>query len=625
MDFRAGTIKKTIISTFLCLCTCGAIAQTRAVDSLVFKGDSLRMAYDFEQSISVYNKVLSMLNDSTAVVDDSLLVQDINDRLLLSENGRNMAEYAYSPKVVARHCFSLDEFFLYYPLKDSSWRSTPCQLDTVSGPYAKAVYAPDNAETIYFSAPDNTGIRNIYATSLSDTVWSAPALINEELTSASDEIYPMLSADGKTLYFASKGLFGVGGYDLYVSSWDEETGDWSEPANMGFPYSSPANDFLLVGTEDGKYMIFASDRDCAADSVNVYVLEQESIPVRSAITDPLSLQALSRLEPIKGIDGVKDKSEVRSEIPENVDMRRYMDKMSEVRSLRDSIYAHEQTVAKLRDDYSLSGDSVEKSSLAEKILSAEIQLPALQERLGKSMKQLQDIEMDFLFSGVVIDPDNLLKEAEREVIGEETGYVFSKMVMGTSLKLNIEVPEPEFDYSFKVLEEAQVLRDTIIRKGIVYQIQIMSADRPVAVKRLKGLSPVFEMVSSGGRYNYRVGLFHQYKDVLPHLNTVRRLGFSSAYIVAMIDGVEKKVAVVRNREAELKAAKPIHYKVIINGELDTDALAGVRQQVGSLDMAKADSTLIVGPFESKEAADALMEFIEVMGYGQATLEQLNNE
>ena len=54
-------------------------------------------------------------------------------------------------------------------------------------------------------------------------------------------------------HFASKGLYGVGGYDLYVSELDKETGDWSIPVNMGFPYSSPYNDFLLVNSEDGKY------------------------------------------------------------------------------------------------------------------------------------------------------------------------------------------------------------------------------------------------------------------------------------------------------------------------------------------------------------------------------------
>ena len=60
----------------------------------------------------------------------------------------------------------------------------------------------------------------------------------------------------------SKGLYGMGGYDLYVSQWNSETGDWDVPVNMGFPYSSPYDDFLFINTEDGKYSIFASNRGC---------------------------------------------------------------------------------------------------------------------------------------------------------------------------------------------------------------------------------------------------------------------------------------------------------------------------------------------------------------------------
>ena len=102
------------------------------------------------------------------------------------------------------------------------------------------------------------GIRNILHSEWQDTVWSAPALLNEHMTSASDEIYPMLSPDGSKMYFSSVGLYGVGGYDIYVSERDSDTGDWSMPVNMGFPYSSPADDFLFMNTPDGEYSLFSS-------------------------------------------------------------------------------------------------------------------------------------------------------------------------------------------------------------------------------------------------------------------------------------------------------------------------------------------------------------------------------
>ena len=548
----------------------------------------------------------------------------ISDLILLSENGKSMTGFVYKPNVVARHMFSKDDFFLYYPLKDRSWRSTPNQLDSVPGLYSKAIYVPAEAESIYFSAADKDGIRNIYMTELGDSLWTVPELINEHLTSASDEIYPMLSSDGKSMYFASKGLYGVGGYDLYVSQWDEDTGDWSVPVNMGFPYSSPANDFLLAGSEDGGYTLFASDRDCPKDSVWIYVLEADNMPVRSEMSDPDELSDLARLELSVSMDVTE---EVKSDIPENADTRRYMDKMAQVRSLRDSISAYEDKMQEYRDRYAVVESEVEKNRLAELILKNESYIPEIQASLEEAMKELQEIEMDFLFSGVVIDADKLLVEAEREVVSEDAGYVFAKMTLGEPLHLDIERPEPEFDYSFRILDTAQFVTDTTIPEGIAYQIQVFSTTMKASEKALKGLCPVFETRSASGRYIYRVGLFNEYKDVLANLNAVKRAGFRNAYIVGYVDGKEMSVNKVRTEEKTRKETAVELYRVSIiptGGVVDSAMIEGIRQQSAGKDVARHDGGLVVGPFNNKSQAVALVEFIEVMRYGDATIEVIEN-
>ena len=633
-----------LIILILCAKAFGAGAQVARVDSLVNVGDSLRHAYCFEQSLEEYSKALDLATDTIvtyARVDslgadslgrtdtlraqvDSLLVMKISDRILLSENGRNMTGFVYKPVVVAKHMFSKEDFFLYYPLKDRSWRTVPDQLDTIAGPYAKALYAPADAESIYFSAVDKSGIRNIYLTEKGDSLWTIPSLINEHMTSAADEIYPMLSQDGKSLYFASKGLYGVGGYDLYVSQWDEETGDWAVPVNMGFPYSSPADDFLLAGSEDGRYTVFASDRDCSSDSVWVYVLEADNMPVRSEMRDPKDLAELAAMNVSVAMGGAE---EVKSDIPENADTRKYMDKMAQVRSLRDSISAYENALDEYRERYSIVESEEEKNRLADLILKKESYIPEFQASLEESMKELQEIEMDFLFSGVVIDADKLLVEAEREVVGDNAEYAFLKMNLGEPLTLDIEKPKMEFDYSFRVLDTAQFVTDVTIPEGIVYQIQVFSTTQAASVKALKGLCPVFETRSASGRYVYRVGLFNEYKDVLANLNTVKRVGFRNAYIVGYIDGKEMSVNKVRAEEKARKEAAVEFYRVAIipsGGTADSVMIEGIRQQVAGKDVARSDGGLVVGPFNNRSQAVALIEFVEVMGYGDAKIEVIEN-
>ena len=602
-------------------------AQVSVVDSLLCKGDSLRYIYMFDESVSAYTEALEILGDSLLTHQDSILKLKISDKLLLSENGRNMTRFVYSPNVIAKHKFSLEDFFLYYPLKDRSWRDVPAQLDSFPDKYSKAIYAPAEDKVIYYSAADQDGIRNIYRTTFADTLWTLPALLNEQMTSASNEIYPIVSEDGKCMYFASEGLYGVGGYDLYVSEWDEDANDWSVPKNMGFPYSSPANDFLLVSSPDGKYTLFASDRECSGDSVWVYVLEYDNMPIRSAMEDPQNLYELSLLKPDIAKNDVES-SDVKSEIPENMDTRRYMDKMAQVRALKDSISFCESSLEDLREKYSLSEVESEKHKLVAQILDNESRIPGLQERLDVAVKELQKVEMDFLFSGVVIDPDKLLAEAEREIVTENPDYIFSKMNMGEPLTLEMETPKSKFDYSFKILAQAQMAEDMTIPEGIVYQIQIFSTGNKASLASLKGLSPVFEIRSASGRYIYRVGLFNKYSDVLSNLNKVKKIGFRSAYIVGYIDGKEMSVSKVRTTEAERKKSASALYRVKIipaGGESDGVAMAGIRQQAGGKDIARVEGGLIVGPFENKTEAVALVEFVEVMGYGDAELETIQNK
>ena len=225
---------------------------------------------------------------------------------------------------------------------------------------------------------------------------------------------------------------------------------------------------------------------------------------------------------------------------------------------------------------------------------------------------------------MVIDPDKLLDEAEREVVSEDASYVFSRMTMGEPLSLEMERPEPEFDYSFRILDTAQFAADMTIPEGIQYQIQIFSTSKPVDIKTLKGLCPVFETRSASGRYIYRVGLFHEYKDVLSNLNAVKKVGFRNAYIVGYVDGKEQAVNKVREEEKKRKDAAVEFYNVVVipSGPADGVMLEGIRQQSSGRDVAKGDGRIIVGPFNSKDQALALVEFVEVMGYGDADLEKI---
>lgn len=588
---------------------------------LMMKADSCRRAYSFAEAVKYGEDAVAALDSTSSAKAE--------EQLLLSRNGLNMMEFCSQPTVVARQTFPLKDFFLFYPLKDLSWRRTPNQLDTLGGDkVSQAVYVPEGARDIYYSAKDEEGIRNIYSTHLKDSLWTAPSLINEQTTSSSDEIYPMLSPDGQSLYFASKGLYGMGGYDLYVSKWNKDNGDWDVPVNMGFPYSSPYDDFLFAITDDGKYSIFASNRSCGRDSVTIYVLEYDSMPVRKAVTDVNELRVLTSLRPTSDPSRIESGAAVSGNGQTDEGTQRYMDKMNEVRALRDSVTRFGRNLDKMRSGLASASSEEEKAKLTERIAEQEAMLPEMNRTLNAAVKELQNIEMDFLANGIVIDTRKLQAQADKEIVGTSSGYAFSKNSYGPELRLDISKPKPSFDYSFMILPEGRFAESNTLPDGLVYQIRIFTLSRKASVRDLNGLSPVFERITNSGKRAYSVGLFRTYKDALSNLNKVKNRGFRDAQIDAFNNG--QVIGVSKAREMESKVRSLTMIKIYPeDGQSLTDEAIAILRQHSDKDLIKSvEAGAVVftaGPFDDKSQAESLVAALKAAGVSNVSVTEASSE
>lgn len=588
------------------------------------QADSLMKAYRFSEARQIYVHMAGMLSDTSLVLSaaDSVLFDRAESGRVSAENGQSMMEYVCSPEVVARHRFSKSDFYLFYPMEDRSWRPVPNQLDGVPGhKYVNATYVPSDASEIYFSATDKEGVRDIYYTHFDDTLWTAPALVDESMTSSGDEIFPVLSEDGKTLYFSSSGLYGAGGYDLYMVRFDEASGTWGIPENLGFPYSSPYDDLLFFNTPDGKYTIFASDRGCPGDSVTVYVLDYESMPVRRRVDDPETMKRIAALEPPAGPSGTDAGSSQQDDVRGSADIGRYRAKMLQVRALRDSVALYGHTLEEKRARLSSSQDPAERNSLTEEIIRREARIPVLQDSLERASATLHGIEMELLAEGVVIDPDKMEDRADKDEAGISMDYVFVKLSPGDPLDIRVAEPEVRFDYSFMILPEGRFAEDNTLPDGIVYQIQMFLLTRPATVAQIKGLSPVFQEKTATGKYIYRVGVFRTYNDVLSNLNKVKRLGFKTAFIVAFHDGKSIPVQKARTLEGEEKASYQV--RIVTPGDSLPELAMKAIRQCTDRDIAKimedGKTVFVVGPLDSEAAAEKLESMVRVTGLEQVSV------
>ena len=88
------------------------------------------------------------------------------------------------------------------------------------------------------------------------------------MNTAFDEATPFLNEAGNTLYFASEGLGGFGGYDLYYA--EGEIAAYGEPVNVGAPVNSTYNDFGGIWMDDDSLVYFTSNRPGGMGSYDIY-------------------------------------------------------------------------------------------------------------------------------------------------------------------------------------------------------------------------------------------------------------------------------------------------------------------------------------------------------------------
>ena len=99
-------------------------------------------------------------------------------------------------------------------------------------------------------------------------LWSTPINLGPRVNTSGGERSPTLTLDGATLYYASDGLPGFGGYDIYMTT---RTGEvWSDPANLGSIINSSRDDLFFFAPRNDHPFYFASARSGGRGGLDIY-------------------------------------------------------------------------------------------------------------------------------------------------------------------------------------------------------------------------------------------------------------------------------------------------------------------------------------------------------------------
>ena len=101
-----------------------------------------------------------------------------------------------------------------------------------------------------------------------DGSWGVPYNLGATINTPGDEKSPFIHSDSRTLYFASEGHLGFGGFDLFYSQ--EQSDDWGNPKNMGYPINTRQDQVGLFVSLDGATAYFASNEFKSMGGWDIY-------------------------------------------------------------------------------------------------------------------------------------------------------------------------------------------------------------------------------------------------------------------------------------------------------------------------------------------------------------------
>ena len=128
-----------------------------------------------------------------------------------------------------------------------------------------------DGSTLYFASSRDSMTRiDIYVTHKNqDNTWAKAKKLSSVINTNGNDKCPFIHSDGKTLYFSSDSLPGLGGYDIFMSKLSDD-GKWSKPVNLGYPINTEADEVGFFVSTDGKTGYFASNKLQGAGGFDIY-------------------------------------------------------------------------------------------------------------------------------------------------------------------------------------------------------------------------------------------------------------------------------------------------------------------------------------------------------------------
>ncbi len=262
---------------------------------------------------------------------------------------KNIGDHINTPSFDSNLALSPDDklLFIYKPegdgdiyfcerQADGTWGEPEPLPGIINSTFRESsISITEDEKTLYFASdrPGGYGGSDIYVCTKDNRgQWSKVKNLGPKVNTPYDEDGPYIDADNKTLFFASQGGKGMGGFDIYRTVLqDAKTNEWSEPENLGYPINTPDDDVYFVGTKSGKKWYYSSLREDGMGYTDIYEITVDEQPKKE---EPVIAKEEPKKEEPKKEEPKKEepvivKEEPKQEEPKKEELKKEVPKKEE--------------------------------------------------------------------------------------------------------------------------------------------------------------------------------------------------------------------------------------------------------------------------------------------------------
>lgn len=171
---------------------------------------------------------------------------------------------------------------------NGTWQ-TPVPVNAINSVDFEAdAFMTSDGKTIYFASnhlKKNGDLDICFVSKDSTGKWSKPMLLPSVINTDEDEDAPYITADGKRMYFSSRGHTSMGGYDVFESVLDS-TGNWGKPVNLDYPINTPDDDLYYCLSSKSTRAFMSSYRTGGYGEKDIYeVIEIQDVLVKGLLVE----------------------------------------------------------------------------------------------------------------------------------------------------------------------------------------------------------------------------------------------------------------------------------------------------------------------------------------------------